>query len=232
MGEKKDGDGKPQDRERQQEPSPMGQTITPRQPTQPNQNQISNLEKEMSRAETGMLRWNCIVAWLTFVLACVGAFQAYSFVESERAFLVLKNIAFINGEPTEGDTGRDDVVTITNVGKHVASISELSGGSLAGVVHKTLPDVPPTLPQRRLLRQFLRMLIILSFNTTIEQLLSPEAKSKKLTSSRGLTTEAFRTGYLDVFGTTLVFHGGIPVNWASVCSSLRKRNARGVVMLS
>lgn len=143
MSEKNDSNDNPHDAKRQQEPAPIDQIPIPRQPAQPNQDQISNLEQEMSRAEAGMLRWNRVVAGLTFVLAAVGIFQAYSFVESERAFLVLKNIAFMTGEPVAGDAGTDGIVTITNVGKHVASISSLTDQSLAGIIHKTLPEVPP-----------------------------------------------------------------------------------------
>jgi hypothetical protein len=60
-------------------------------------NEIARLEEEMSRAERGMLYWSRVVGVFTAVLAVIGLFQAYAFIESERAFLVINDVGFATG---------------------------------------------------------------------------------------------------------------------------------------
>jgi hypothetical protein len=47
---------------------------------------IEALEAQMNRFERGMLIWSGVTAFFTVVLAFLAGVQAYSFVESERAF--------------------------------------------------------------------------------------------------------------------------------------------------
>jgi hypothetical protein len=72
---------------------------------------------QLDRSERGMLRWTRIVGLFTIVLAILAGVQAYSFIESERAFLTVQGVDFANGEPTIAPHGLSLVVTLKNVGK-------------------------------------------------------------------------------------------------------------------
>lgn len=62
--------------------------------------------------------------------------------ENSRAFIVFKDISYVKGEPTAGVGGRDFVMTIKNVGKHVAIVTRMDVIPFYGVVKKKLADTP------------------------------------------------------------------------------------------
>lgn len=102
----------------------------------------------MGRSERGMLRSIIVTAVFTGVLTLLAAIQAYSFIESERAFLVLKSIELAHKEPITGNvgiadgSGLDVIITIRNVGKHVASVSAMKAQTVISVTNQPLPDTP------------------------------------------------------------------------------------------
>jgi len=109
---------------------------------------VERIEREISRHETAMLRWTRVVGFFTFVLAMVGGLQALSFVESERAYLILFDMNFPGGEPSNATGGLDIVLTIKNIGKHTATVSKIIVNPAMFIVNKELADEPtynPTL---------------------------------------------------------------------------------------
>lgn len=71
-------------------------------------NDTPNLNQTPAKTETketagnenfdvAMLRWTRVVGLFTAVLAIVGAVQAWSFIQSERAYLTVTNPSFIDG---------------------------------------------------------------------------------------------------------------------------------------
>jgi len=102
---------------------------------------IAELERQIGRHQTGMLIWTGVVGAFTVLLFSVTALQTYSFIESERAFLTVKSITFVDGEPSpEGH--RDFVILIHNSGKHVAMVSDMRVTARYGIIHRTLDDAP------------------------------------------------------------------------------------------
>src|ERR1700722_14047691 len=89
-------------------------------------NQTNKLAEQMSRSERGMLRATRVMASFTVVLVIVTIFQAYSFVESERAYLTISDISFIENQPTSKPGGLDILIVLKNSGKHVAQILSVS----------------------------------------------------------------------------------------------------------
>ncbi len=71
------------------------------------QREIRNLEREMTVHEHRTLNWNRVVGAFTVVLAVTGIFQAFTFIESERAFLVVTDAGFTNGESNADPSGLD-----------------------------------------------------------------------------------------------------------------------------
>src|ERR1700730_13867978 len=107
-----------------QQPPPAAPQNTPAPTTDHDRrtnSQIADLEKRISSYERGMLRWTRIVAAFTVVSAAIAGLYAYSFIQSERAFLTVPDVAFANSEPSSGPNGIATIVTIENVGKHTAS---------------------------------------------------------------------------------------------------------------
>lgn len=91
-----------------------------------------------------VIAWSAgITAVLTFVLAILAGVQAYSFIESERAYIIVTAISFRHAEPTLDTDGLDLVVNIKNVGKHIGLISTFNIKPLffSGKT-KILPEMP------------------------------------------------------------------------------------------
>jgi hypothetical protein len=63
-------------------------------------------------------------------------------IESARAFLVIKDISYVHGEPSAVEGGRDFTLTIRNVGKHVAIVTEMDTEPFYGIVSKVLKETP------------------------------------------------------------------------------------------
>jgi hypothetical protein len=102
--------------------------------------EIAALEKRISGYEGGMLRWTRIVAAFTGLSAIMAGLYAYSFIESERVFLTVPDVAFANSEPTSQPNGMAIVITIKNVGKHPATeIRSKINAAIFGVKR----DLPP-----------------------------------------------------------------------------------------
>jgi len=90
-----------------------------------------------------MLLWTRVVAAFTGVSAVIaGLYAAYSFIESERAFLTVPDVAFANSEPSSGPNGLAVIVTIKNVAKHTATGINIKVNSALFGVNKDLPPVP------------------------------------------------------------------------------------------
>lgn len=143
MDEQKKGEDQSQEPTRDEIPS---LTPTPAPSASPGNSldkaTIAELEKGMSRAERGMVRWSRVVAILTGALVLIGGFQVYSFIESERAFLIAKEVSFISVEPSAGTGGLDMHLVVKNVGKHTASVSQISVRPAAFIVQKQLDASP------------------------------------------------------------------------------------------
>jgi len=122
---------------------PPDQEIKPKPPDGGQGDEVSRLEQQMGRSERGMLRSTVVTAVFTGVLTLLAFIQAYSFIESERAFLILEDLRFLHVEPTSEPDGYDLILKVKNVGKHTAIVSEFDLRPGFFVIHKTLPDVPP-----------------------------------------------------------------------------------------
>jgi hypothetical protein len=114
------------------------------QPTERAQdNQTNRLEQQMDRSERGMLHSTRVTAAFTGILTLLAGIQAYSFIESERASLYLKDISFIDKDaPSAKSGGIDFIITIRNTGKHIAEISKMNVVPFYGIKKKTLPEIP------------------------------------------------------------------------------------------
>jgi hypothetical protein len=130
------------DAQQDQIPSPAGATKNTDQGDEQTTRQIARLEQEMTRAERGMLCWTKIVGVFTAVIAIIGGFQWYAFVESERAFLVVTGIHYVGGEPTSGPGGYNMLIIIKNVGKHVATDAHMIVTPGFFIVNKELAEEP------------------------------------------------------------------------------------------
>jgi hypothetical protein len=103
---------------------------------------IVELERGISRHELAMRHWAKVVGVFTVVLAAVGALQTFSFIESERAFLILSDISFLTGEPSNGSKGLDVALAIKNVGKHTATVSKIVVNPGIFMINKELAEDP------------------------------------------------------------------------------------------
>jgi len=74
--------------------------------------------------------------------AGIAAAQNRLTIENSRAFLILRDISYVRKEPDAEADGRDFIMTIKNVGKHVATVTAIYTEPFYGVVHKELPDTP------------------------------------------------------------------------------------------
>jgi hypothetical protein len=72
----------------------------------------------------------------------IAAAQNTLTIENSRAFIVLKDISYVHGEPSAEADGRDFILILKNVGKHVAIVTAINTEPFYGVVHKELPDTP------------------------------------------------------------------------------------------
>jgi hypothetical protein len=81
------------------------------------------------------------VAFFTFVSAGAACLYAYCFIQSERAYLVIGGVAFLQGEPRPGEHGRDYSIFIRNIGHHVANVTSVEATPFFGIKRK-LPDIP------------------------------------------------------------------------------------------
>jgi hypothetical protein len=103
---------------------------------------IADLERQIGRHEAGTLRWTAVVGAFTIILAIIAGLQTYSFIESERALLIIGSVDFVGGEPTNASEGLDLVVTIKNVGKHTATIARMIAVPGLFVLNKELAQKP------------------------------------------------------------------------------------------
>src|SRR5271167_1891828 len=142
--QKQNESGKPQNAEQSQSPSMFGTNGTPQSSDEQSKKKYNaNNLAEQIRHTDHVIAWSAgITACLTLVLAIFTGLQAYSFIESERAYLIVDNIAFRHSEPTLDFDGLDLVITIKNVGKHMALVTTLDILPLFGTNHKELPNIP------------------------------------------------------------------------------------------
>lgn len=105
-------------------------------------NQGGNFAQQIKHTDHIIARSAIVTAVLTFVLAILAALQAYSFIESERAYLVVDNVAFKHIEPSLAPDGLDLVIAVKNVGKHLALVTKFAVKPLFGTQHKELPETP------------------------------------------------------------------------------------------
>jgi hypothetical protein len=104
-------------------------------------NQTERLEQEIDRKESGMLYATAVMAVFTVILAALTGLQAYSFIESERALIILKDVRFTYGDLIDIDSNRDLAITLRNVGKHVPRVAKIEIDPVYGVVKKSLPAI-------------------------------------------------------------------------------------------
>jgi hypothetical protein len=107
------------------------------------QNNAGDLAQQIRHTDHIIAASAAITALLTLVLAIFTGLQAYSFIESERAFLVVRDIHFKHGNPTLDADGYDIVMLIENSGKHVAKVTKINLTNGFFIKKKGLPDVPP-----------------------------------------------------------------------------------------
>jgi hypothetical protein len=92
-------------------------------------------------------RATLILAIFTGLLAVATWMQVLAFIRSEQAYLVLVGDPyFFLGTPSAESGGFNFGLTIKNIGKHVAVITELNITPYS-YVHQKLPDTPKYLPQ-------------------------------------------------------------------------------------
>jgi hypothetical protein len=104
--------------------------------------QIADLQKRVSSYERGMLWWTRVVAAFTVVSSILACVYAYSFIQSERAFLTVPDVAFANSEPSSAPNGVAIIITIKNVGKHIATGINLTLNSAFFGIKRDLPPNP------------------------------------------------------------------------------------------
>jgi hypothetical protein len=120
----------------------VGDTPESRPAQESQQNTARNLAQQIRHTDH-MIAWSTsITAILTLVLAALAVLQAYSFIESERAFLVITTVNFLRGDPTADSDGFDFVLTIKNFGKHTAAVKSLTVLPNLYVIKKELPETP------------------------------------------------------------------------------------------
>ena len=78
----------------------------------------------------------------TFILCLIGIFQVWSFIESERAYLVVDDMSFISSEPSNAPDGFTLHMIIRNVGKHTGTTTRIRITSAVFVTRKTLKEFP------------------------------------------------------------------------------------------
>ncbi len=99
-------------------------------------------ESDHKRNERMMALWTGRVGLFTLALVLVAFLQFYSFVESERACLVLEDVHFTYGEPSIDGKGTNLILVIKNIGKHVTSVHTFKVKPSLFIVQKELPDLP------------------------------------------------------------------------------------------
>jgi hypothetical protein len=78
--------------------------------------QRSSLADQIKHTDRIIARSAIITAVLTFVLVVVAGLQVYAFIESERAFFILKEIRFTYGDPTSLESSHDLTIVLKNIG--------------------------------------------------------------------------------------------------------------------
>jgi hypothetical protein len=117
-------------------------TVLPAPANPQQESDITKLEKHMDKAEGGMLFASRVSAFFTIVLALLAFIQAISFIESERAFLLVTDVKFLKGDPSLDAGGMDLLMNVKNVGRHVASVSRFVVRPANFIFHKELAAVP------------------------------------------------------------------------------------------
>jgi hypothetical protein len=83
------------------------------------------------------------IAFFTLVSAISTVIYTYSFIRSERVYLIIEDVRFIDGaDPTASPGGFDVRVTIKNSGRHVAIVTHAVATVLYGIIHKSLAKNP------------------------------------------------------------------------------------------
>jgi hypothetical protein len=99
------------------------------------------------RKLTNIDRFTLFLTIFTALLALATCIQVLAFIRSEEAFLIVVGEPyFTHGRPSAESGGWDLGLTIKNVGKHVAVITELNITPYS-YLHQNLPDIPKYLPQ-------------------------------------------------------------------------------------
>jgi hypothetical protein len=94
-----------------------------------------------------MSLFTAMVAAFTLMLVVVTYLNVWAYSQSERAQLFVHDLQFAHGEPTLDDGGLDLVVVIKNVGKHIATVTDLNVTPLIHLHSKPLADTPHYHPQ-------------------------------------------------------------------------------------
>ncbi len=127
----------------QEEPKTSNPTVPPQRI--PDENPANEKAPDPNQE---IARWTKVVGNWTRGLVFIGIgtlaifyLQWSSFVESERAFLILKDVSFAYGDPINMESRRDFTVVFRNVGKHISKVGKMEAAPIYGVIKKNLPEI-------------------------------------------------------------------------------------------
>jgi hypothetical protein len=92
-----------------------------------------------------------MVALFTLALALATYINAWAYIQSERAQLFVRDVRFAHGEPNAAEGGFDVVVVIKNVGRHIATVTDLNVSPVLHIHAKELRETP-NYPSQPLIR--------------------------------------------------------------------------------
>jgi hypothetical protein len=109
---------------------------------------FSGLDKAsvfITAAATVAIFWIAILQWQTFKKTDHTLKDTLrASIESQRAFLLLKDVQFAKGDPSSMESSRDLVMIWKNVGRHVAQVTAVKAAPVYGVIKKNLPEILAT----------------------------------------------------------------------------------------
>lgn len=94
-----------------------------------------------------MALFTALVAAFTLALVAVTGVSVWAYMQSERAELFVRDVHFANGEPGAQGHAFDLVMVMKNVGKHIATVTDINLSPVVHVQNKNLPETPNYPPQ-------------------------------------------------------------------------------------
>jgi hypothetical protein len=91
--------------------------------------------------------FTAMVAAFTLALVAVTGMSVWAYMQSERAELFVRDVRFAYGEPRDQARAFDLVMVIKNVGKHIATVTDINMSPIVHVQHKELAETPSYPPQ-------------------------------------------------------------------------------------